>query len=90
MFFYYIIKDTFFNKQVRGRKSRRISKKLKLPYYSSAIDPDLFWTSIRERTYHRDGLQRIPLSTSIGTHTFVNDISYNEVVEACKAIEEYK
>ncbi len=65
-------------------------KKLELPYYSSVITPELFWESIIERTHHRDGMQRIPLPTDIGEYCFVNDIKYNELVEACKILNSYK
>lgn len=62
-------------------------KKLNLPYYHRSINPDLFWESLIERTYHRDGLQRVPLPYSIGKYTFVNDLTYDEIVKACEILK---
>lgn len=64
-------------------------KKLNLPYYHDSINPDLLWNSLIERTYHRDGLQRVPLPYSIGKYTFVNDITYDEISKTCEILKSY-
>lgn len=58
-------------------------KKLNLPWYHKNLYPKLLWDSLIERTQHRDGLQRLPLPTSIGKNVMVNDVSYDDIVKAC-------
>lgn len=48
-----------------------------------ALQPDLLWKSLVDKTHHRDGVQRIPLPSSIGKHVFVNDITFEEINTAC-------
>lgn len=64
-----------------------LMKKLQLPYYHAGLKPDLLWEGVNERTYHRDGLQRIPLPSSIGQCVFLNDITYDDLANACMLIE---
>lgn len=63
-------------------------KKLNLPCYHKSLTPQLLWEGLIERTYHRDGLQRVPLPNSIGRCVFVNDIKYNEIIQACTNLEQ--
>ncbi|MBE0681765.1 MAG: sedoheptulose 7-phosphate cyclase [Anaerolineales bacterium] len=51
------------------------------------VSPELLWNSLEERTYHRNGLQRVPLPAGIGNCTFVNDINFEEIQSACKILE---
>lgn len=44
-----------------------------------ALEPDILWQSLQERTLHRNGWQRTPLPHGIGECTFVNDVSLDEV-----------
>ncbi len=53
------------------------------------IDPALLWESIQERTYHRNGLQRVPLPDGLGNCVFVNDVSFEEVQSACIMLENW-
>ncbi len=62
-------------------------QKLNLPYYHKSLIPELLWESLVERTHHRDGLQRVPLPYEIGKCIFVNDITYEEIVQACSILE---
>nr|WP_204617383.1 sedoheptulose 7-phosphate cyclase [Desulforadius tongensis] len=62
-------------------------RKLGLPYYHQSLKPELLWESLIERTHHRDGLQRVPLPPAIGKCIFVNDIKYEEIVQACNVLE---
>lgn len=54
----------------------------------SILDPDLLWQSLEERTYHRNGLQRVPMPHSIGECEFLNDISAEEIKSAVKNLED--
>ncbi len=52
------------------------------------LDPKILWDSIVERTYHRNGQQRIPLPIGIGNCVFVNDITMEEIRAACYELAE--
>lgn len=54
------------------------------------ITPDLLWNTLMERIYHRNGLQRVPLPQGLGQCTFVNDVTFEEIKFASKALEERK
>ncbi len=53
------------------------------------LDPSLLWESLVERTYHRNGLQRVPLPKEIGQCVFVNDIDRQEIERAVHALKEW-
>jgi 3-dehydroquinate synthase len=57
---------------------------------SELVTPELLWNTLEERTYHRNGLQRVPLPNGLGQCTFVNDIKFEEIQSACKILEEWK
>ena len=54
------------------------------------VSPDLLWSALQERIYHRNGMQRVPLPQSLGQCIFVNDIKFEEIKSACKVLEEWK
>jgi len=54
------------------------------------VTPELLWTTLEERTYHRNGLQRVPLPESLGHCTFVNDVKFEELQAACRIYTEWK
>lgn len=54
------------------------------------VSPELLWATLEERTYHRNGLQRVPLPASLGSCVFVNDIRFAELQAACKIFTEWK
>ncbi|MEN9564311.1 MAG: hypothetical protein RIR73_2555 [Chloroflexota bacterium] len=53
---------------------------------ASILDPYLLLASLTERTYHRNGLQRVPMPNRIGNCTFLNDIQADEVESAAKTL----
>ncbi len=63
--------------------------KLGLVINDDPINPDLLWKTLEERTYHRNGLQRVPLPDGLGKCTFVNDIKFDEIQSACKILENW-
>ncbi|MCL5611939.1 MAG: sedoheptulose 7-phosphate cyclase [Chloroflexi bacterium] len=56
---------------------------------TTILDPRLLWQSLEERTYHRNGLQRIPLPHGIGRCVFVNDVNADEIESAVKLLEDW-
>lgn len=64
--------------------------KLGIHLNSKIVTPELLWNTLEERTYHRNGLQRVPLPEGLGQCTFVNDITFKEIQSACKILEERK
>lgn len=54
------------------------------------VTPELLWATLEERTYHRNGLQRVPLPQGLGGCTFVNNVIFEEIQSACKIYEERK
>ena len=54
------------------------------------VTPDLLWATLEERTYHRNGLQRVPLPQGLGGCAFVNNVKFEEIQSACKIYEERK
>jgi len=63
--------------------------KLGIILNSGFIDSNLLWESIEERTYHRNGLQRVPLLDGIGKCVFVNDVKLEELQLACATLENW-
>jgi len=64
--------------------------KLGINLNSEPVTPELLWNTLEERTYHRNGLQRVPLPEGLGQCTFVNDIKFEDIKSACKILEERK
>ena len=56
---------------------------------TTILDPSMLWQSLQERTYHRNGLQRVPLPNDIGNCAFVNDVTGDEIESAVKLLEEW-
>jgi len=57
---------------------------------TSILDPELLWQSLVERTFHRNGLQRVPMPHGIGNCVFLNDINAGEIESAVKNLEDWK
>lgn len=55
----------------------------------SMLDPHLLWQSLTERTYHRNGFQRVPMPNGIGNCVFLNDISMVEIESAVKTLKDW-
>jgi 3-dehydroquinate synthase len=64
-------------------------EKLEIMLDISILDPYLLWQSLEERTYHRNGLQRVPMPQGIGECVFLNDINFNEIENAIKTLENW-
>lgn len=54
------------------------------------VTAELLWNTLRERTYHRNGFQRVPLPQGLGGCTFANDINFEEIQSAYKIYYERK
>ncbi|MDP1779762.1 MAG: sedoheptulose 7-phosphate cyclase [Anaerolineales bacterium] len=63
--------------------------KLGVVLIDDLVNPDLLWKTLNERTYHRNGLQRVPLPDGLGKCVFVNDIKFKEIQSACKNLENW-
>jgi 3-dehydroquinate synthase len=53
---------------------------------TTALDPLELWHSLEERTYHRNGLQRVPMPRGLGGCVFLNDIKLDEIQSAHRAL----
>ena len=67
----------------------RLINDLGIELNASILDPSLLWQSLTERTYHRNGLQRVPMPNGIGKCVFVNDINADEIESAVKNLEDW-
>ena len=67
----------------------RLTDALGIKLDASILDPDLLWASLTERTYHRNGLQRVPMPHGIGGCVFLNDIRGSEIESAVKTLEDW-
>ena len=65
----------------------RLIEKLGFALNISLLDPHLLWSSLEERIYHRNGLQRVPMPNGIGKCIFINDNNFNEIERAIKTLE---
>ena len=64
----------------------RLTDALGIKLDASILDPNLLWASLTERTYHRNGLQRVPMPHGIGGCVFLNDIRASEIESAVKTL----
>ncbi|KAK4530710.1 hypothetical protein CCYA_CCYA05G1567 [Cyanidiococcus yangmingshanensis] len=78
------------NSKQRSRIFHVMRDCCRLPiYHPLCEDVDILWQAILDGTEHRDGLQRIPLlRDDIGQHTFVNDLTREEVAAASRKLSE--
>lgn len=67
----------------------RLTHALEITVDTSMLDPQLLWQSLIERTYHRNGLQRVPMPCGIGKCVFLNDITFDEIESAVKALRDW-
>ncbi len=63
--------------------------KLGIILHHDLVTPELLWETLEERTYHRNGLQRVPLPDGIGNCIFVNDVNFEEIQSACKILKNW-
>ncbi len=64
--------------------------KFRIVLNDELVTPNLLWATLEERTYHRNGLQRVPLPEGLGGCNFANDIKFEEIQSACKIYAERK
>jgi 2-epi-5-epi-valiolone synthase len=77
---------------LREQETRRIFgliAALGMTLDTAVLNPGRLWQSLQERTYHRDGLQRVPLPCGLGACTFVNDVSAKEIQAAVPSLEDW-
>ncbi|SON60996.1 2-epi-5-epi-valiolone synthase [Mycobacterium simulans] len=67
----------------------QLVEKLTIVLDVSLLEPHLLWGSLQERVYHRNGLQRVPMPQGIGNCVFLNDITYSDIANATKALENW-
>lgn len=67
----------------------RLTEMLGISPDASILDPCLLHASLTERTYHRNGLQRVPMPRGIGDCVFLNDINADEIESAVKTLEDW-
>lgn len=67
----------------------RLTRELGFAIDASGLDPSLLCSSLTERTYHRNGLQRVPMPRGIGDCAFLNDIHAAEIESAVKTLEDW-
>lgn len=63
-----------------------------LPVYNPVCTAELLYEALEDTTRHRDGLQRTPLTTSIGQADFFNDLTKDEIniaVEELKSVDSH-
>ncbi|WP_205874531.1 sedoheptulose 7-phosphate cyclase [Mycobacterium camsae] len=63
-----------------------VVRKLALIADVSELEAHLLWSTLEERVYHRNGLQRVPLPRAVGDCVFVNDITYVEIARAVEQL----
>ncbi len=64
-----------------------LTERLGIELDPSVLDARMLWESLEERTYHRNGLQRVPMPAGIGKCVFLNDITRPEVEAAALELE---
>jgi 3-dehydroquinate synthetase len=67
----------------------RLTDSLGIRLDASLLDPSLLLASLTERTYHRNGLQRVPMPRGIGGCVFLNDICAEEIQSASLTLKEW-
>ncbi|WP_267595665.1 sedoheptulose 7-phosphate cyclase [Carbonactinospora thermoautotrophica] len=79
----------------RGLVSRRdqdrifaTMRALRLPLWHPVCEPATLIAALRDTVRHRDGLQRIPLPLGIGQAYFANDVTDDEIAQACDDVRE--
>lgn len=66
-----------------------VMKILRLPTsHPLFCKPDLLYEALEDTVKHRNGLQRLPLPTGIGSARFFNDITFEEIEMAACALKE--
>lgn len=64
-----------------------LTESLGIALDESLLDAETLWESLIERTYHRNGLQRVPMPAGLGNCIFLNDITRSEVERATQELK---
>ncbi|MFI9389014.1 iron-containing alcohol dehydrogenase [Kutzneria sp. NPDC052558] len=65
-----------------------VMRALRLPTWHPECAPEILHRALVETTRHRDGQQRLPLPVGIGSATFVNDVTLDELAQASRDLAE--
>lgn len=66
----------------------RLVDMIGINFNASILDSSMLFSSLTERTYHRNGFQHVPVPQGIGNCIFLNDITASEIELAVKTIKE--
>lgn len=69
-------------------RALRLLAKAGLPLFHPTFTPALVESALQDTIKHRDGLQRVPLTSGIGQSVFVNDLTADELSRALGFIAE--
>lgn len=65
-----------------------VMRALRLPAFDECLDADLLTRALEDTRRHRDGQQRLPLPVGIGSATFVNDVTPDEIAAGVDRLRE--
>ncbi|HEY0239925.1 MAG TPA: sedoheptulose 7-phosphate cyclase [Friedmanniella sp.] len=68
--------------EFEARRALNLLFRLGLPLTNRMFKPRLLQQALEDTVRHRDGLQRVPLLTSLGSAVFVNDLTAEELADA--------
>lgn len=60
-----------------------------LPIIHPLCEPSFLYQALQDTVKHRDGLQRIPLPSGIGSAHFFNNITFEEIQKAVSALQQW-
>lgn len=67
----------------------RTARALELPTWHPMFgDAEVLWEALADTVIHRNGAQNLPMIPCIGSFTFFNDVTFEEVARAAAALEE--
>ncbi|MED7949883.1 sedoheptulose 7-phosphate cyclase [Streptomyces sp. BE303] len=66
----------------QGERILRLMRRLELPVWHPLVEPLTLGEALADTVRHRDGRQRLPLPSGIGSGVFVDDLDARELAEA--------
>lgn len=67
----------------------RATELLQLPTYHEMFgEAEALWESLADTVIHRNGAQNLPMISRIGSYTFFNDVTFEEVARASSRLKE--
>ncbi|MEJ5223794.1 MAG: sedoheptulose 7-phosphate cyclase [Anaerolineales bacterium] len=84
-----IARDRYLLTDAEAQRIFRLVDMLGVHLDVSLLEPHLLHESLVERTYHRNGLQRVPMPHGIGNCVFLNDIRLDEIETAVITFKEW-